>query len=149
MHLCAQSCTTALQPTRLLCSRIFWSRLSFPTAGDISHPGMEPVSPRLEGTFFSTVPPGMLLDASLNVCVHACAHVHACVRACVCACVCVCVLSHSVQLSLSVMSNSLQPHGLQPTRLFCPWNFPGKNTGLGCHFLLQGIFPVQGLNPHW
>ena len=34
----------------------------------------------------------------------------------------------------------LQPHGLQPTRLFCPWNFPGKNTGVGCHFLLQGIF---------
>ena len=34
----------------------------------------------------------------------------------------------------------LQPHGLQPTRLFHPWNFPGKNTGAGCHFLLQRIF---------
>ena len=33
-------------------------------------------------------------------------------------------------------------HGLQPTGLLCPWNFPGKNTGLGCHFLLQGIFPT-------
>ena len=33
-----------------------------------------------------------------------------------------------------------------PTRLLCPWNFPGKNTGLGCHFLLQRIFPTQGLN---
>ena len=33
-------------------------------------------------------------------------------------------------------------------RLFCPRNFPGKNTGVGCHFLLQGIFPTQGLNPH-
>ena len=46
----------------------------------------------------------------------------------------------------------LQPHGLQPTRLLCPWDFPGKNTGVGCHFLLQGIFPTQGLNPcllHW
>jgi len=38
---------------------------------------------------------------------------------------------------------------------FCPWNFPGKNTGVGCHFLLQGIFLTQGLNPsflsclHW
>ena len=30
---------------------------------------------------------------------------------------------------------------------FCPWNFSGKNTGVGCHFLLQGIFPTQGLNP--
>ena len=29
----------------------------------------------------------------------------------------------------------------------CPWNFSGKNTGMGCHFLLQGIFPTQGLNP--
>ena len=45
-------------------------------------------------------------------------------------------------------SDSLQPHGLQPTRLFCPWNFPGKNTRMGYHFLLQGIFPTQGLNPH-
>ena len=38
------------------------------------------------------------------------------------------------------------PHGLQPTRLLCPWDFPGKDTGVGCHFLLQGIFPTQGLN---
>ena len=30
----------------------------------------------------------------------------------------------------------------------CPWNFPGKNTGVGCHFLLQGIFLTQGSNPH-
>ena len=43
----------------------------------------------------------------------------------------------------------------QPTRPLCPWNFPDKNTGVGCHFLLQGIFPTQGLNPrpfhllHW
>ena len=34
-----------------------------------------------------------------------------------------------------------------PTRLLCPWDFPGKNTGAGCHFLLQGIFLTQGLNP--
>ena len=32
------------------------------------------------------------------------------------------------------------PHGPQPARLLCPWNFPGKNTGVGCHFLFQGIF---------
>ena len=31
-------------------------------------------------------------------------------------------------------------------RLLCPWNFPGKNTGAGCHFILQGIFPIQRLN---
>ena len=34
---------------------------------------------------------------------------------------------------------------LLPTRLLCPW---GKNTGVGCHFLLQGIFLIQGSNPH-
>ena len=41
-----------------------------------------------------------------------------------------------------------QTHGRQPTGLLCPWDFPGKNTGVGCHFLLQGIFPTQGLNLH-
>ena len=35
------------------------------------------------------------------------------------------------------MSDSLQPHGLQPTRLLHPWDFPGKSTEVGCHFLLQ------------
>ena len=49
--------------------------------------------------------------------------------------------------SRSVVSDSLRPRGLWPTRLFHPWDFPGKNTGVGCHFLLQKIFPTQGLNP--
>ena len=44
------------------------------------------------------------------------------------------------------MSNSLRPHGLYHTRLLSQWNFPGKSTGVGCHFLLQGIFPTQGSN---
>ena len=52
-----------------------------------------------------------------------------------------------VCVSHSVVLGSLQPHGLQPTRLLCPWDFPGKNTGVGCHFLLQGIFLTQGSNP--
>ena len=42
-------------------------------------------------------------------------------------------------VSCSVVSNCLWPHGLYPARLLCPWNFPGKNTGVSCHFLLQGI----------
>ena len=37
----------------------------------------------------------------------------------------------------SVVSDSLWPHGLQPTRLLCPWDFPGKSTGVGCHCLLH------------
>ena len=65
---------------------------------------------------------------------------------CVCVCVCVC----------SVVSDSLQPHGL-----YSPPSSPvygvaqARNAGMGCHFLLQGIFPIQGSNPslvgllHW
>ena len=41
----------------------------------------------------------------------------------------------------------LWPRGLWPTRFLCPWDFPAKNIGMGCHFLLQGIFPTQGSNP--
>ena len=43
---------------------------------------------------------------------------------------------------------TLWPHGLYSTRLLCPWDFPGKTTGVGCHVLLQGIFPTQGSNMH-
>ena len=39
------------------------------------------------------------------------------------------------------------PHGVQSTRLCCPWNSPVKNTGVGCHSLLQGIFPTPGTEP--
>ena len=54
-------------------------------------------------------------------------------------CTCACMLSH-VQLFDPV-----------DCRILCPWDYPEKNTGVGCHFLLQGIFPTQGLNldlPH-
>ena len=44
------------------------------------------------------------------------------------------------RVSHSVRSNSLRPHGLQAARLLCPWHSPDKNAGVGCHFLLQGIF---------
>ena len=43
---------------------------------------------------------------------------------------------------------TLRPSGLSPTRLLCPWDSPGKNTGVGCHALFQGIFPTQEWNPH-
>ena len=45
------------------------------------------------------------------------------------------------------MSDPQGPHALQPSRLLSPWDFPGRSTGVGCHFLLQGIFPTQGSNP--
>ena len=44
--------------------------------------------------------------------------------------------------SHSLVSDSLQPHGL-----YSPWNFPGQNTGVGSHSLLQGVFPPHGSNP--
>ena len=49
-------------------------------------------------------------------------------------------------LSHSVVSDSLRPHRLWPASLLCPWDSPGKNTGVGCYFHLQGIFLTQGLN---
>ena len=51
-----------------------------------------------------------------------------------------------VNVSLSVMSDILLSHGLQPARLLCPWNSPGQNTRVGSCSLLQGIFPTQGSN---
>ena len=45
------------------------------------------------------------------------------------------------------MPDSLQAYGPSPARLLCPRDSPGKNTGVGCHALLQGIFLTQGLNP--
>ena len=50
-----------------------------------------------------------------------------------------------IHLFIVVYSDSLWPHGLWPTSLLYPWNFSGKNTGMGSHFLFQGIFPTQGL----
>ena len=58
---------------------------------------------------------------------------------------CMCMMG-SVLTHL-VVSDSLRSHGLQPTRFLCPWDLPGKNTKVGCHSLLQGIFLTQGSNP--
>ena len=59
-----------------------------------------------------------------------------------------CYICSDVQLRLT-----LCPLGcIWPPRLLYSWDFPGKNTGVGCHFLFQGIFPTQGLNTsvlHW
>ena len=51
----------------------------------------------------------------------------------------VCVCAKLLQLCLTVPA-----HGLQPTSLLCSWDSPGKDTGVGCHALLHGIFPAQG-----
>ena len=56
--------------------------------------------------------------------------------------VCVCISVTKSCLTL------LRPYRMQPIRLLCPWDSSGKNTGVGCHFLLQGIFWTQALNLH-
>ena len=51
----------------------------------------------------------------------------------------------NAQLLSHVQLCSTMEHS--PLGFLCPWDFPGKNTGMGCHLLLQGIFPTQGWNP--
>ena len=87
----------------------------------LPRPGIKPESPAPAGGFLSTAPPGrskyyfLIKKKTLN-------HLLICV------------------LVAQLCPNSLQPHELQPIRHLCPWNSPGKNTGVGSHFLLQGIF---------
>ena len=60
-----------------------------------------------------------------------------------------CMCAKSLQLCPSLCKP------MKPIRMLCPWDYPDKNTGVGRHFLLQGIFLTQGLNPcllcllHW
>ena len=68
--------------------------------------------------------------------VYVCAHVYMYV------CVCMCMLSHFSHVQLFATPWTIAP------RLLCPWDSPGKNTGVGCHALLQGIFLTQGSNPY-
>ena len=57
-----------------------------------------------------------------------------------------CSRDETVKVQVTQSCPTLQPCGLYPAKLLCPWNSPGKNTGVGCHFPFQGIFPTQGLN---
>ena len=75
-----------------------------------------------------------------------------------CVCVCVSLMLNVGMYSMLVLSRSFVSDSRDPmecTRLLCPWGSPGKDTGVGCHFLLQGIFPTQGSSPcvwcllHW
>ena len=47
------------------------------------------------------------------------------------------------------MSDSFRPHGLQPTSLLCPWDFPGKSTGVGCHRLLHVYMLLPQILGFW
>ena len=77
-----------------------------------------------------------MTDSLLQCLIHSAAFLeHLTLHSLVCVCMCL------------VMSDSLQPCGLSPNRLFCPWDFSGKNTGVGCHFLPQGDLPNPGIKP--
>ena len=55
--------------------------------------------------------------------------------------------AHCLRSAASVVSSSVRPYGVQAARLLCPRDSPGKNAGVGCHFLHQGVFLTQGSNP--
>ena len=52
----------------------------------------------------------------------------------------------TIPLTVQSCPTLCDPMDCKPARLLCPWDSPGKNTGVGCHFLLQGISPTQGSN---
>ena len=99
------------------------------------------------------------------ICLSVCVSIHLCLAECLYTLCFYTFISVSICSSMSITillyicafiaSDSLQPHGLPPGKLFCPWDFPGKNTGVDCHFLFRGIFPTQESNPnllcllHW
>ena len=98
--------------------------------------------------------PSMCLFSSLDSeclrcmnisCVFVCVHV--CLYVCVFACVLSSTSIQQVKSESAGCSVIFRPHGPQPTRPLCPWDSPGKNTGVGSHVLLQGIFPTRALNP--
>ena len=123
VRLCATPWTVGHQAPLLMgfSREEYWSGLPCPPPGDLPDPEIKSVSlasPGLAHGFFTTSATWDAPSTCLN----------------------------SVQFSHSVVSDSLWRHGLEPTWLLCPWDSLGKNTGVGCHFLLQGIFPIQRLN---
>ena len=55
-------------------------------------------------------------------------------------------------MCVRALSHVMRHHEQEPARFLCPWDSPGKSTGVGYHFLHQGMFLTQGLNPfllHW
>ena len=107
----------------------YWSGLTFPSPGYLPNPGIETRSPALQA------------DLLFYIC---CASIH---RDSVDT-----LFAHRwpslplflARVSCSVIYSSLRPNGLWSARLLCPWDFSGKNTGVGSYSLLQGIFLTQG-----
>ena len=132
--LCATPWTAACQaPLSIGFSRqAYWSGLLCHPPWDIPNPGIKPVSHRSpmlgRGVSLPIVPPGKPYVYIYSLCLVPAQNLT--------------FITYLIE-SRSVMSSSLWPHGV-----YIPWNSPGKNTGVGCHVLLQGIFLTQELNPH-
>ena len=111
-------CTLSLNSTfTILISRQeYWSGLLFPSPGDLSDPEIEPTSLTSPVLAERIFPTSATWEAQLELSL-------------------LCVLSR-VQFFVTLCTAEHQLH--------CPWDFLGKNIGVGCHFLLQGIFPTQG-----
>ena len=111
-----------------------WSGLPCPPPGDLPDPGIEPMSltsPALAGRFFTTRATWEAL--AKDICQQIVTWKD--------------VPTSYVIVLLAQSSLTLHNPWTVLTRLFCPWDFPGKNTWVVCHSLLQRIFLVQGLNP--
>ena len=118
--------------------------VSFPSPRDVPDPGIKPRSPALQADALLSELPGELgytrltitCSFSLDCFNHQNGKIsHSGKRLCM----------HSCQVA-SVASDSLQLYRLQPTGLLCPWDSPGKNTGIVCQAVLKCIFLTQGLN---
>ena len=119
----------------------YWSGLPFPSPGDLPNPGIEPGSPVLQADALPSEPPGKSIRIYSNARFSY-------------------LMYHrqpdplredTAFESESEVAQSCPtiatPWTVACTRVLCPWDRPGKTTGVGCHFLLQGIFLTQGLNP--
>ena len=131
----AQSCATLCHPwtgayeaplSMGFSRQEYWSGLLFPSLGDLLDPGIEPRFPALQADTLLSEPRGKAIHEwwSLPGPSQNLSHFNLMIN-----------LWVKWSVSCSVMSDSWRPHGLQPTRLLCPWDIPGKSTGVGCHFL--------------
>ena len=104
----------------------YWSGLSWPPPGDLPNPGIKPaslMSPALAGGFLTTSTTWEAQAFIISLC---------------------CAILRLVAQSCPTLCN---PMDCSPPGSSVHEDSPGKNTGVGCHTLLQGIFPTQGLNP--
>ena len=134
----AQSCSTLCDCMDYTIHGLLQARIlkcqPFPSPGALPNPGIKPRSPTLQMDSLPAELPGKPFQRPKYLFCLPCLYFLEF------------ELGTYVCANHSVLSNSLQPQGLQPSRFLCPRNSPGRNTGVGCHSLPQGIFPTQGLN---